>query len=38
MKDLVPKSEVEKRDKVIQELKNELGEVYKQLAEERRSK
>jgi hypothetical protein len=38
MKDLVPKGELEKRDKVIQELKNELGEVYKQLAEERRSK
>jgi plasmid maintenance system antidote protein VapI len=38
MKDLVPKSEVEARDRQIQELKNELGEVYKQLAEERRNK
>ena len=38
MKDLVPKSELEKRDKLIQELKNELGDVYKQLAEERRGK
>lgn len=38
MKDLVPKSELEKRDQQIQELRNELGDVYKQLAEERRSK
>ena len=38
MKDLVPKSELEKRDQLIQELKNELGEVYKQLAEERRNR
>ncbi|TLV02195.1 helix-turn-helix domain-containing protein [Dyadobacter luticola] len=38
MKDLVPKSEVEKRDQLIQELRNELGDVYKQLAEERRGK
>jgi transcriptional regulator with XRE-family HTH domain len=37
-KDLVPKTELEKRDQVIQELRNELGEVYKQLAEERRGK
>jgi hypothetical protein len=38
MKDLVPKEELEKRDQVIQELRNELGEVYKQLAEARRGK
>ncbi|WP_229249031.1 XRE family transcriptional regulator [Dyadobacter sandarakinus] len=31
-------SELAKRDKEIQDLKLELGEVYKQLAEERRKK
>lgn len=38
MKDLVHKSEVEKLEAKIRELKDELGEVYKQLAEERRVK
>ncbi|SEJ23891.1 hypothetical protein SAMN05216327_107275 [Dyadobacter sp. SG02] len=38
MKDLVHKSEVEKLETKIRELKDELGEVYKQLAEERRVK
>jgi hypothetical protein len=38
MKDLVHKSEVEKLESKIRELKDELGEVYKQLAEERRVK
>ncbi|NIJ52859.1 helix-turn-helix domain-containing protein [Dyadobacter arcticus] len=38
MSNLVPESELAARDKQIQELKNELGEVYKQLAEERRNK
>jgi len=37
-KDLIPKTEIEKRDKELFELKLELGEVYKQLAEERRNK
>lgn len=36
LKDLVHKSEVEKLEAKIRELKDELGEVYKQLAEERR--
>jgi|GEM_PF-3292806 len=38
MKDLIHKSEVEKLEAKIRELKDELGEVYKQLAEERRVK
>lgn len=38
LKDLVHKSEVEKLEAKIRELKDELGEVYKQLAEERRVK
>ncbi|WP_342086062.1 helix-turn-helix transcriptional regulator [Dyadobacter sp. OTU695] len=38
LKDLVHKSEVEKLESKIRELKDELGEVYKQLAEERRAK
>lgn len=38
MKDLVHKKEVEKLEAKIRELKDELGDVYKQLAEERRVK
>ncbi|MCF2499206.1 XRE family transcriptional regulator [Dyadobacter chenhuakuii] len=38
LKDLVSKAELEKRDKEIQELRYELGEAYKQLAEERKGK
>jgi transcriptional regulator with XRE-family HTH domain len=36
MEKLIPESEWQKTVKEIQDLKNELGEVYKQLAEERR--
>ncbi|WP_353720328.1 helix-turn-helix transcriptional regulator [Dyadobacter sp. 676] len=38
LKDFVHKSELEKLESRIRELKDELGEVYKQLAEERRPK
>ncbi|MCF0050557.1 XRE family transcriptional regulator [Dyadobacter sp. LJ53] len=38
MSNLIPESELQKKDKEIQELKLELGDVYKQLAEERRNK
>lgn len=38
LKDFVHKSDVQKLEAKIRELKDELGEVYKQLAEERRVK